>query len=145
TVTEWGIGPVRAGMSISEASSVLGRKLVPAYDLFEGCDLVDLPSGPADVSLMVVNDTIARVDVYASSAVPTAAGARIGDSEARIRSLYPGRVHTEPHKYTDGSYLIVPAQADTLFRIVFETDEQGQVTRYRSGRFPAVEWVEGCA
>jgi hypothetical protein len=30
-----------------------------------------------------------------------------------------------------------------MFRIVFETDGQ-RVTRFRAGRLPAVQYVEGC-
>ena len=94
---------------------------------------------------MLVGDTLARVDVFRSSTTRTAAGAGLGDSAARIDSLYSGRVRTQPHKYTTGKYLIVPSAADTTFRLVFETDEEGRVTRYRSGRLPEVEWVEACS
>jgi hypothetical protein len=93
---------------------------------------------------MVVNGQVARVEV-SNAAVATTAGARVGDTEARITALYPGRVQTTPHKYTDGRYLTVRgAAADSVHRLVFETDGQ-RVTRYRGGRMPEVEWVEGCS
>lgn len=45
-----------------------------------------------------------------------------------------------------GKYLIATpaASADAGFRIVFETDG-ASVLKYRAGRLPEVEWVEGCA
>jgi hypothetical protein len=93
---------------------------------------------------MVVGGQVARVEV-SDSAVATTAGARIGDTEARINRLYSGRVQTTPHKYTDGRYLTVRGSgADSVHRLVFETDGQ-RVTRYRGGRMPEVEWVEGCS
>jgi hypothetical protein len=94
---------------------------------------------------MVERDTVVRVEVK-EGGVSTAEGARIGDNEGRINSLYTGRVFIRPHKYTTGKYMIVmpPAGADTMFRIVFETDG-AKVTEFRSGRFPAVEYVEGCS
>lgn len=100
---------------------------------------------PSNVLLMVVDGRVERVEVI-DTLVATEAGARVGDNEQRIRALYPGRVRTQPHKYTDGQYLIVPlgAGADSVFRFVFET-EQEKVSRYRAGRLPAVEWVEGCS
>jgi hypothetical protein len=51
-----------------------------------------------------------------------------------------------PHKYTDGHYLTVrPVEAsDTTHLIVFETEGQ-VVQRFRGGRRPQVEYVEGCA
>ena len=75
----------------------------------------------------------------------TAEGARVGDSEARIRSLYVGRLSMQPHKYAEGRYLIVTPRepADSAYRIVFETDGR-VVTKYRAGRLPEVQWVERC-
>ena len=35
-------------------------------------------------------------------------------------------------------------EADSGFEVVFETDSQ-RVTRYRAGRLPEVEYVEGCS
>jgi len=95
---------------------------------------------------MVEQGKISRIDVDSGTAIATAAGARIGDTEERIKSLYPGQVTVQPHKYTDGHYLVVtPADAaDKDFRIVFETDGN-KVTRYRSGKIPSVQYVEGCS
>jgi hypothetical protein len=95
--------------------------------------------------IMAVGGQIARVEVR-DATVATAAGARVGDTESRINALYPGRVQTGPHKYTDGHYLVVRrgAGADSAYRLVFETDGQ-RVTGYRGGRMPEVEWVEGCS
>jgi len=88
---------------------------------------------------------IGRVDVD-SGAVATSTGARIGDSEDRIKSLYPNRVTVSPHEYTDGHYLTVESgsEADSLYRIIFETDGK-RVLNYRAGTRPSVEYVEGCS
>jgi hypothetical protein len=74
----------------------------------------------------------------------TAEGARVGDSEARIKEIYGDRVTVQPHKYLpNGHYLVVAAAGDAANRIVFETDGK-VVTTYRAGRRPEVENVEGC-
>jgi hypothetical protein len=93
---------------------------------------------------MTAKGRIVRVDVD-SGPTATVAGARIGDSEARINTLYAGRVETSPSKYTAGHYLSVkrPAAADSANRFIFETDGR-KVTRYRAGRMPEVGYVEGC-
>jgi hypothetical protein len=93
---------------------------------------------------MVDGGLVARIDVD-SGITATREGARIGDSEARIQSLYPGRVTVEPHKYTSGHYLVVTPAAleDSAFRIVFETDS-ARVTKYRAGKLPQVAYVERC-
>ena len=144
TVTVRGMGPISAGMTVAEANAAAGNSLViPAR--MEECDFVRFRDGPANVMFMVEKGTISRVDVTRDSRITTEAGAKIGDTEARIKSLYPG-VETQPHKYTDGHYLVVTPSgtANQAYRLVFETDGQ-KVLRYRSGRMPAVQYVESCA
>ncbi|HEU4559596.1 MAG TPA: hypothetical protein VFS20_17220 [Longimicrobium sp.] len=138
-----GIGPLRVGMTVDEANRAVGGGLDRTSGL-EECDYVRPKTGPAGVSLMVVDGRIARVDVDSTS-VATAAGVRLGDTESRAREAYPG-ARVEPHKYVDGHYVIaIPgAPADTLHRIVFETDGKA-VTRMRGGVYPPVEYVEGCS
>lgn len=145
TVSETRIGPVRAGMTLAQANIALGGTLDVRPGLAE-CDYVRPRTTPRHVAFMVEKGRISRIDIRDSSDIATTTGARIGDTEARIKSLYPGRVTSQPHKYTDGRYLIVtPANpADSGFRIVFETDGT-KVLRYRSGIRPAVEYVEGCS
>lgn len=145
-LTEYGIGPLRAGMTFAEANVALNGALKAAAgaNLAE-CDYVTWEGGPPGVRVMVVDGKIGRVETSDTS-IATAAGARVGDSEARIQSLYPGRVTVTPHKYSDGHYLIVKSAnaADSLNFIIFETEMQ-TVTKFRGGLMPSVEYVEGCS
>ena len=144
-VTEHGIGGLRAGMTVKEARAALpGFKTAEGADSV-GCDYASIPGLPRGVSVMVEDGVVGRVDVLEGT-VATSAGARIGDTEATIKKLYAGLVTVSPHKYTDGHYLtVVPKlQADSAFRIVFETDG-ARVLQYRGGRRPQVEYVEGCS
>ncbi|HEX7239265.1 MAG TPA: hypothetical protein VF263_03285 [Longimicrobiaceae bacterium] len=141
TVTPDGAGPVRVGMSVEELRGALGGAVEPDSAGGE-CGYVRPRGGPAGVAFMVVGGRVARVDVD-SAGIATAEGARIGDAEPRIQQLYPGRMEVQPHKYTEGQYLVV-TPADSTRRLVFETDEGGRVVRFRGGRLPEVEWVEGC-
>jgi hypothetical protein len=81
-----------------------------------------------------------------SAGVLTAEGVGIGDPEVRVVELYSGRVSVQPHKYTGptGHYVVVTSPRDSMYRIIFETDGQ-KVLRYRAGRRPAVDFVEGCS
>ena len=140
-VTEHGLGPLRAGMTFADAKQALGGALIAADTT--GCHYATWRGGPRGVRVMIDGGRVARVDVD-SAGVATEAGARVGDSEERIQRLYAGRVKTTPHKYEEGGhYLTVDAADDSSFAIVFETSK-GKVTRYRAGRRPAVEYVEGC-
>jgi hypothetical protein len=140
-----GFGPVRVGMTLGDLSTALGEEVKAKYDVFDECDYVRPRALPRGVSLMVLQDTVARVDVD-SAGVRTAEGAGVGDTEAHVLELYRGRVEVQPHKYTgpEGHYLVVSVPGDTLHRIIFETDGK-VVTEFRGGRRPAVEFVEGCA
>jgi hypothetical protein len=147
TPTEWivrpdGIGPLRVGVPLAAASRTLGESLRVSQ---AGCDHVDPRTVPEGVLLMVIDDTVARVEID-SVGIRTAEGAQVGDSESRVLELYGARARIEPHKYTypDGHYVVVTPPGDTLHRIIFET-LKGRVTRYRAGRVPAVQLVEGCS
>lgn len=140
-VTAAGIGGVRAGMTVEEANAILGNSLsIPAK--LQECDYVRPKTTPKNLAFMVEKNEISRVEVRPGSDISTVAGARIGDSESRIKSLYPG-VEVRPAKYDSGHTLVVTPKGGGNNRIVFETDGS-KVTRYRSGRLPAVEYVEGC-
>jgi hypothetical protein len=141
-VTTAGIGNIRAGMSLDELKVVTHNGIDIPGKLDE-CAYIRPKNAPKGVALMVEKGVVSRVDVTEGS-VATTKGAKIGDTEDRIQSLYPGQVRVMPHKYTAGHYLVVTPGGGEEYRIVFETDGK-KVLRYRSGREPAVEYVEGCS
>lgn len=140
-VTVAGTGPVRIGSSLAELLPLLESD--PSA-INPDCDYVEIRDAPDGIGFMMEQERLVRIDVT-EQGIETAEGAEVGDTEERIRSLYPV-IEKRPHKYTDGSYLIVTpgAPGDTIRRLVFETDEGDRVTRYRAGLFPPVEYVEGC-
>ena len=141
-VTPAGIGNIKAGMTLQEVKVATNNGItIPAR--LDECAYIRPTSAPKGISLMVEKGTVSRVDITQGT-VATTKGARIGDTEDRIKSLYPGQVKVMPHKYTDGHYLVVSPPGDADNRIVFETDGK-KVLRYRSGKEPAVEYVEGCS
>ncbi len=145
TVTTRGIGPISAGMTVAAAGVAAGSPLVMP-ETPEECYFARINGAPADLMLMVEKGKISRVDVTRALTIATTTGAKIGDTEDRIKLLYPNQVTVQPHKYTDGHYLVVTPvdAADRNYRIVFETDGRN-VLRYRSGLMPAVQYVEGCS
>jgi len=144
-VSPEGVGAVRIGATLAQVNAALGEQLRPTYDVNPECDYVDPAGLPPGIALMVNQDTIVRIDVD-TTGIPTAEGAAVGDTEARVLELYNGRVTVQPHKYTgpEGHYLVVKWPADTLHLLIFETDGK-KVLNYRAGVRPAVEYVEGCA
>jgi hypothetical protein len=144
-VTHYGIDNLRAGMTVAEAQSVYPTfKVLPSHD-GGTCTYATLNGWPAGIGVMVDTGRVVRVEVRRGN-FATSTGARIGDTEQRIQSLYPGQVTVSPHKYTDGHYLTVAptAEADSAYRIIFETDGR-KVVRYHAGVRPQVAYVEGCS
>ena len=110
----------------------------------DACDYA-LPRGVDSLRFMIEQGRVVRIDVQRHD-IRTVAGGRVGDTEARIQQLYPGRVRVSPHKYTTGHYLTV-VPSDTLghpYRLIFETDG-AVVERFRGGALPQIEYVEGCS
>jgi hypothetical protein len=144
-----GIGDVPIGLTVSETAKAAGVKLVSLDDSSpkESCYYLKPQKTLKDVGFMVIDGRVARVDVWSGSKITTLRGAKIGDSEARIKSLYPGQIKVTPHKYvTSGHYLTFTPKdkADSNYRVVFETDGK-RVTQMRSGKLPEVEYIEGCS
>lgn len=157
-VTINGIGPVKIGMNLPEAAAAAHTRLSVAYAGSDGCYYLSTEGELKGVSFMVTkddvksrlkyvtSDVIARIDVD-NPKITTVSGAKVGDTEAQIKSLYPGQIQLTPHEYTSkGHYLtFVPKnKAEQNYRIIFETDGQ-RVTRYRAGKLPEIEYIEGCS
>ncbi len=143
-----GIGDIPIGLTVAETAQAAGIKLVSldSSSPKEACYYVK-PQGLKDVGFMVIDGKVARIDVWRESKITTLRGAKIGDSEARIKSLYPGQIKVTPHEYvTTGHYLtfIPKDKADKNYRLVFETDGK-RVTQMRSGKLPEVSYIEGCS
>lgn len=146
TVSTAGLGPIRIGMNPQEANIAAGYGLELDF-IDDACYYLSPEPVLSNVGFMVADGTIARVDIYAGSNITTRSGARIGMTKAQIIGLFGDKIKTSGHPYvTGGEYLtFVPVdEADKNFRVIFETDENGIVTSYRSGRLPEVGWIEGC-
>ncbi|MBD2092716.1 hypothetical protein H6F67_22965 [Microcoleus sp. FACHB-1515] len=147
-VTIDGIGPVRVGMTVAQAEAAAGIPIRSAGDSGnESCSYFE-PQGIDGLSFMVTEGRISRVDVIRGSSIATLSGAGIGNTEAEIEAIYPGQIEVSPHEYVPGGHylMFVPNDAaDRNYRLVFETDENGVVTQFRSGKLSEVTWVEGCA
>jgi hypothetical protein len=147
-------GPVRIGMTLAEVRVVLhDLKAYLAYGSLDPepddceCAYLETVRIPKQIGLMFQKGRLVRIDVIARG-IHTASGAQVGDSEARIKKLYPGRIQIEPHHYIPetGKYLnYSPANPlDRDYGMVFETDN-GVVTSFRVGTQAAIALVEGCS
>jgi hypothetical protein len=140
------IEKITIGMTVKQAEKAAAITLVNGDEPNKFCYYVSPKVKPKDISFMVSEYKIARIDIDNKN-ISTVKGAKIGDTETKIKQLYKGYIKVEPHQYVEkGHYLIfVPKdKVDQNYRIVFETDGK-KVTRFRSGKLPEVEYVEGCS
>jgi hypothetical protein len=146
SLSEDGLGQIQIGMNLDDAVNMGLLNENPTMKA--SCDFVFPAVGagiPDGVSVMVVQGKVARIDIDTGS-VTTEDGAKIGDTEESLRTMYDGDVQSEPHKFLPGGhYMTVTGDSTSLGKaIVFETDGQ-RVTSFRAGRLPEVKWVEGCS
>ena len=143
TVTENGIGNLRVGMTAAEAKAVVPAfSVAPSRDS-TACTYSRTDGLPPGTMVMLEGGKIVRVEVR-RGAIATSTGARVGDSEDKIKTLYPGQVSVTPHKYTQGGHYLTVTPPTSADRIIFETDGK-KVVNYRAGQRPQVEYVEGCS
>jgi len=145
TLNEDGLGQIQIGMTLDDAVSM--GLLNENPNMNANCDFVFPAVGagiPDGVSVMVVKGKVARIDVD-TGAVTTEDGAKIGDTEDRLKNIYGDDLRIEPHKYVEGGHYmtVLGDSASAGKAIVFETDGK-RVIMFRAGRLPEVKWVEGC-
>ena len=103
------------------------------------------PAKGFGTSFMLENGQFVRYDID-SRERKAPRGLQVGSSSQQIRATYPGRFEEQPNKYEPGATdFIVTPYTDSDARLVFETDRDGVVTRWRIGLPPAVFYVEGCS
>jgi hypothetical protein len=144
-----GIGPIRVGMTVNEASRAAGVRLVKSYEPLneEFCAYFKPQGEPKGMSFMVTKGRIVRVDI-SNERITTIKGAQIGDTEEQIFSLYPGqiRVIKNPLGGPGQNLTFVPRDAaDSNYRLIFQTGNDRRVKYFRSGQLPQVEYIEGCS
>jgi len=142
-----GLGPLRVGMSVREASEALHTRF---GDPLEGGDascteylLPDAAPG-GGIAIMAIDGKIARVTIVSADlGVRTPEGIGIGSTEQQVRAAYPGSADS-PAPYDDP-----PAHDLTFWRhpnadgIRFEIDAHGRVVRMHGGS-SAITYIEGC-
>ena len=149
-----GIGPVRIGMTLAQASAASGLHFAvdPTSSANpERCG-VAVPDGvPPGLSFMVEGGTtIVRIDVHrlpdgSPPTTATDAGVRVGTPEEEVAAAYPG-ISVRPHPTAPGGRYLAHAPEEPRvkgFELLFETDGK-VVTTFRSGVIAVVEAPEGC-
>lgn len=144
------VGPIRLGMTLDEVRRAAGLEFIEQPQsgevlYWESCHYAWAAAAGQlrlDLALVIRNGRVARVDV-ATAQIPTASGARVGDSEASVRTLYSGRLQVEADPdAAEGKRLVLYPQRPQQLLFVIEGDK---VAAYRVGLAAAVRPAGGCA
>lgn len=145
-----GIGPIRVGMTVDEASRAAGVRLVkgyappPPYEEF--CSYFKPQGQLQGINFMVTKGRIVRIDI-SNEQITTIKGLKVGDTEEQIIKAYPGqiRIIKNPLGGPGNNLTFVPQdKKDSQYRLIFQT-RNNRVTSLRSGQLPQVEYIEGCS
>lgn len=144
----YGLGSVKINMTVAEASSVAGTPIVPFKpNPNPVCSYYKPANGPEGVTFMVTSGRIATVEIDTNKIV-TNYGAKIGDSESLIKSLYPaGQIQTArlANSEQGKSWTVQPSSfGEKNLRLVFVSTNGKAVTRMMAGKVPEVNYIEGC-
>jgi len=141
-----GLGPIRIGMRL-DALRKAGLTPVPIADASNGqCQYYRIQDHGEPIGFMAIDDQVLRVDVWPGSLTTTRSGIRIGSTERDLVRVYGKQLEATANPETLGKTVIFTPQdpGEDVYRLVFETDDQGRVTQFRAGQFPSVTWAEGC-
>jgi hypothetical protein len=143
-VTATGYCGVKFGMTREEAAQAFPLPL----ESFGGgnaepseCFMVFPEGRSKELTFMIVNGRVARVDIYAAG-IEADDGSHVGSSESEILQSYGDRASVSPNKYDDAKHDIFVTTAPNS-QFIFETDGT-KVVNFRAGVLPAVAFVEGC-
>lgn len=145
-----GYGALDFGMSADEARTAWSDGVLAGQapaDGPDGCFHLS-PEGqqaPNLLAFMFDNDLFVRYSATDASHVAPGGG-RIGMSTEALQGLYGNGLLAIPHKYVQGGqYLSVDAAGAPPAKLLFETGADGQVSAWRVGVAPQIDYVEGCS
>lgn len=137
-ITKNGLGPVEIGMTVDEASDVLGFRVTE--------QIVNEPCGTANVSarhrvsVLTTNGMIARIYIGGRK-LRTRKGIHVGSTVRTLRSRYGRQLVRRSNFYTQLPQYHV-RQGNRW--IVFDTTRRGKVAYISVGRVPEIRYIEGC-
>lgn len=156
-ISPTGAGPIRVGMSLSQASRVAGNRLIetqPDADAVPACRYyIARTHDLRGVAFLVRNDQVVRLttDYFDPTdtrnrqfvgRARTAEGLRVGDRDARVRLLYPAATLISNSLYDERGYIV--RQGSGGYLILMDGSSR-RVVEIRAGLSASLSSdIEGC-
>ena len=137
------LGPIRTGMNVEQVLRLADWPGMETKKQPQDCWYLNYDGNGANFSLMILKDTVVRIELRGDSKLHTLSGAHIGMTEDELQALYGARLDIQPHKYDEHGHTITLKSGSGEYGLRFETS-QGKVTAIQSGPWEHLHYVEGC-
>jgi hypothetical protein len=141
-----GIGPVRVGMTITQAEVSARMTMTVRTSVEPSCAIGYFAAGPPNLSFIII-DGVVRVARVEGPPLRTKSGIGVGSTEAEVFAAYPGQIASARHQYDPaGHYLdyLPRDEKDQAYRLRFATN--GSTVEYiQAGFTEEVQLVETCS
>jgi hypothetical protein len=138
-----GLGPIRAGMSVEQVMRLADFSGLERKSAAGECWYLHYRGGSSAFDLMIIGNTVVRLELKGESKLHTFSGARIGMSEEQLKVMYGARLDIQPHKYDENGRTITLKSSGGDHGLRFETSA-GRVTAIQAGPWEHLNYVEGC-
>jgi hypothetical protein len=137
-ISHTALGPIKIGMTEHQIERAAKRPI--KVQLFPGSDCGGATLAGKTTGLFT-GKRLRRIDIL-TPVFATAAGIRVGSTEARVLAAYPGVLERIPQFYVPDQDNLVLSKGRS--KLIF-TLTDGKVTEISTGRKPEIDYVEGCA
>jgi len=139
-----GLGPIRAGMQVEQVMRLADFSGLERKSAAGECWYLNYRGGHSAFDLMIIGNTVVRLELKGESKLHTFSGARIGTTEEQLKAMYGGRLDIQPHKYDENGHTITVKSSGGDYGLRFETSA-GRVTAIQAGPWEHLNYVEGCS
>jgi len=139
-----GLGPIRAGMSVEQVMGLADFSGLERKSPAGECWYLNYRGDSSAFDLMIIGNTVVRLEVKGDSKLHTFSGAAIGTTEEQLRKMYGPRLDIQPHKYVENGHTITVKSSGGDYGLRFETSA-GKVTAIQAGPWEHLNYVEGCS
>ena len=139
-----GLGPIRAGMTVEQVMRLADFSGLERKSPAGECWYLHYQGDSSAFDLMIIDNVVVRLELKGKTRLHTFSGARIGTTEAQLKSMYGSRLDIQPHKYDENGHTITIKSSGGDYGLRFETSA-GRVTAIQSGPWEHLHYVEGCS
>jgi hypothetical protein len=132
-ITVNGLGPLKLGLSRTQAEDVIGASIPRVGD--PACADLSVSGGPDGLLLRFVNDSLVAVSVSRPAiSISTASGIRIGSTRTDVMRTYSGEVSNTPVDSGLEELVFAPTAPEFTGKVIMFNMRDGKVEQFVAGQ-----------